>query len=263
VGAVSGVYVLLGRHAAFFLRSFKFAAVAAVVLAPLQALVGDLNGQEIGRIQPAKVAAIESHWDTNKPGTGAAWHVVAWPDPEAERNVFAISIPDVLSLLITHDPTGKVPGLKDFPKEDRPPIVLPFYSFRLMVGVGTAMIAVMAWTIWLWRKGRLTVERAGENRLLLLSWALLAPGAYVAVIMGWVTREVGRQPWLAYGLIRTEQGHSALSAGEVGLSLAGFCVAYTLLFGLFVHFMAKRLRRGPDLDELPPPAHRPRPAAGS
>ena len=262
VGAVSGVYVLLGRQTAFFLRSFKFAAAAAVVLTPLQALVGDLNGQEIGRLQPAKVAAIEAHWDTNKPGTGAPWNMLAWPDPEAERNVFEIAIPDVLSLLITHNPTGKVPGLKDFPRQDRPPIVLPFYSFRLMVGVGTAMVAVMAWTILLWRRGRLTVERAGQNRLLFMAWALLAPGAYVAVIMGWVTREVGRQPWLAYGLIRTENGHSTLSAGEVGLSLAGFCVAYTLLFGLFVHFMGKRLRRGPDLDELPPPAHRSGPVAG-
>jgi cytochrome d ubiquinol oxidase subunit I len=261
VGAVSGIYVMLGRNTAFFLRSFKFAAVAALVVAPLQAFVGDLNGQEIGHLQPAKVAAIESHWETNKPGQGAPWNMLAWPDPENERNLFEIPIPYGLSRLITHSLTGTVPGLKEFPKQDRPPIVLPFYSFRLMVGVGGLMIAVMAWTLWLWKRGRLTEARAGENRLLFWAWTAMAAGSYLAVIMGWVTREVGRQPWLAYGLIRTADGHSALSAGEVGLSLVGFCVAYTLLFGLFVFFMAKRLRQGPDMDELPPPAHRKHPAA--
>ncbi|MHC1791919.1 cytochrome ubiquinol oxidase subunit I [Solidesulfovibrio sp.] len=257
VGAVSGAYILLGRDTAFFLRSFKFAAVAALVVAPLQALVGDLNGQEIGRLQPAKVAAIESHWETNKPGEGAPWNMLAWPDPENERNLFEIPIPYGLSLLITHSLTGTVPGLKDFPKEDRPPIVLPFYSFRLMVGVGGLMIGVMAWTFLWWKRGRLTPERAGENKLLYLAWMAMAAGGYLAVVMGWVTREVGRQPWLVYGLIRTADGHSPnLTAGAVGLSLAGFVAAYTVLSVLFIIFMAKRLRLGPDMDELPPPAHR-------
>lgn len=257
VGAVSGVYVMLGRHTAFFLRSFKFAAVAALVVAPLQGLVGDLNGQELGRLQPAKVAAIEAHWETNKPGQGAAWNMLAWPDPQNERNHFAISIPYGLSLLVTHSPTGVVPGLKDFPRQDRPPIVLPFYTFRLMVGVGGMMVAVMAWTLFLWRRGRLTVERAPEHRPLYLAWAAMAAGAYLAVVMGWATREVGRQPWLAYGLIRTADGHSAnLSAGHVGLSLAGFLASYTVLTLLFVYFMGKLLRKGPNMDELPPAAHR-------
>ncbi|OLN28444.1 Cytochrome d ubiquinol oxidase subunit I [Desulfovibrio sp. DV] len=263
IGAVSGVNILLGRHPAFFLRSFKFAAVAALVVTPLQAFVGDLNGQEIGRLQPAKVAAIESHWDTNKPGEGAAWNMLAWPDPANERNYFEISIPYALSLLITHSPTGIVPGLKDFPRQDRPPIVLPFYSFRLMVGVGGMMVAVMAWTLWWWRRGRLTPGRAAENKPLYLAWVLMAAGAYLAVVMGWVTREVGRQPWLVYGLIRTEGGHSAnLSATEVGLSLAGFIAAYTLLGAAFLFFMGRLLRKGPNMDEMPPAGHLPGRTAG-
>lgn len=255
IGAVSGLNILLGRSVPFFLKSFKIAALAAIVVAPLQAFIGDSNGQEIGRIQPAKVAAIEAHWDTNKPGTGAPWNMLAWPDPQNERNLFEIQIPYALSLLVTHSATGIVPGLKDFPEQDRPPIVLPFYAFRLMVGVGFAMMAVMAWTVWAWRQGRLTPERAPAQRNLYLAWALMAGGAYLAVLMGWITREVGRQPWLAYGLIRTGDGHSPLVAGEVWISLAGFIAAYAILFSLFLFFMAKLIRKGPDLAELPPPGH--------
>lgn len=256
IGAVSGLYVLRGKHVAFFLKSFKIAALAAIVVAPLQAVVGDLNGQEIGRLQPAKVAAIESHWETNKPGEPAAWNMLAWPDPENERNLFEIPVPYGLSLLITHSLTGQVKGLKDFPKQDRPPIVIPFYSFRLMVGVGFAMVGVMLWTVWEWKKGRLTPEAASGRKWLYLAWAAMAGGSYLAVILGWVTREVGRQPWLLYGLIRTGDGASKLPAGHVGLSLAGFAVAYTVLSLVFVYFMARLLRRGPDLNALPPQAHR-------
>jgi cytochrome d ubiquinol oxidase subunit I len=255
IGAVSGANILLGRHTEFYLKSFKIAAVAAIVVAPLQAFIGDANGQEIGRLQPAKVAAIEAHWDTNKPGTGAPWNMLAWPDPENERNFFQIEIPYALSLLITHKPTGIVPGLKDFPKQDRPPIVLPFYSFRLMVGIGFMMVAVMLWTLWEWRKGGLTPETAPRRKWLFEAWGLMAAGAYVAVLMGWITREVGRQPWLAYGLIRRAEGHSDLVAAEVWTSLSGFLIAYAILFTLFLFFMAKLLRRGPNMNELPPPGH--------
>jgi cytochrome d ubiquinol oxidase subunit I len=230
IGAGSGVYVLCGRHVAFFLKSFKLAALAAILVAPLQALVGDLNGQEIGRLQPAKVAAIESHWETNKPGEPAAWNMLAWPDPENERNLFEIPVPYGLSLLITHSLTGQVKGLKDFPRQDRPPIVIPFYSFRLMVGIGFAMVGVMLWTLWEWKKGRLAPAAGPGPKLLYLAWAAMAGGSYLAVILGWVTREVGRQPWLLYGLIRTGDGASKLPAGHVGLSLIGFAVAYTVLF---------------------------------
>jgi len=255
IGAVSGLNILLGRHTKFYLKSFKIAAIAALVVAPLQAFIGDANGQEIGRLQPAKVAAIEAHWDTNKPGTGAPWNMFAWPDPEHERNYFQLEIPYALSLLITHSPIGIVPGLKDFPKEDRPPIVLPFYSFRLMVGIGFIMVGVMLWTLWEWKKGRLTATAAPGRKWLFLAWAAMAGGAYVAVVMGWITREVGRQPWLAYGLIRRAEGHSDLTAAEVWVSLVGFLVAYAILFSLFVFFMGKLLKKGPNMEELPPAAH--------
>jgi len=255
VGAVSGLYIFFGKNVAFFLKSFKLAVVAAIVVTPLQALIGDVNGQEIGRLQPAKVAAIESHWVTNKPGEPAAWNMLAWPDPEGERNLFQIPVPYGLSLLITHSLTGQVKGLKDFPKEDRPPIVLPFYTFRLMVGIGFAMVAVMLWTLWDWKRGRLAEQTAGGRKWLYPAWALMAGGAYLAVLTGWITREVGRQPWLAYGLIRLPDGVSPLPAGHVGLSLIGFAVAYTILSLVFIAFVAKWLRKGPNLEALPPAGH--------
>lgn len=255
VGALSAMYLYFGKNTAFFLKSFKIAVLAAIVVTPLQALIGDVNGQEIGHLQPAKVAAIESHWVTNNPGEPAAWNMLAWPDPENERNLFEIRVPYGLSLLITHSLTGQVKGLKDFPKEDRPPIVLPFYAFRLMVGIGFAMIAVMLWTLWEWKRGGLAEATAGGRKLLYLAWALLAAGGYAAVITGWITREVGRQPWLAYGLIRLKEGASQLPTSHVGLSLIGFAVAYTILFVVFVTFVAKWLGKGPDLAGMPPAGH--------
>lgn len=239
VGAVSGLWIVWGKNVAFFLKSFRIAAIAALVCAPLQALVGDQNGLEIARLQPAKVAGIEAHWETNPPGTGAFWNLVAWPDTENERNSFSIRIPYMLSLLVTHSPTGTVPGLKEFPKEDRPPIIIPFYSFRFMVGIGFAMVGVALWTVWEWRKGGLRPENAPGRVWLFRAWGAMALGGYLAVILGWITREVGRQPWMLYGLIRTADGHSNLTVGQLWTSLAGFVVAYTILGCVFVIFMAK------------------------
>jgi len=251
VGAVSAWYILKGRNVDFFLRSFKAAFCAAIVIAPLQAFVGDSSGIEIGKIQPAKVAAIESHWETNVGGTSAAWNMIAWPDPENERNYFQIQIPYALSLLITHRIDGQVLGLKDFPKEDRPPIVIPFYAFRLMVGIGFSMIGVMLWTLWAWKKGLLTSAKIRSQKTLLKVWVLMAPLAYAAVEMGWATREVGRQPWIAYGLVRTEDGASALPAGSVIFSIVALAAIYALLLGMFLHFARRILKKGPDLSLKP------------
>ncbi|MFZ5427928.1 MAG: cytochrome ubiquinol oxidase subunit I [Thermodesulfobacteriota bacterium] len=255
MGAISAFFIWRGRDTAFFLRSFKLAVAMAVAVTPLQALLGDTSGVHIGRLQPAKVAAIESHWETNKPGTGASWNVVAWPDPENERNAFAIEIPYVLSLLVTHDPTGIVPGLKDFPKDQRPPIILPFYTFRVMVGIGFAMVAVMLGSVYAWRKGMLTPEQAPRHKLLMGLWMLMAPMGYVATQMGWVTREVGRQPWIIYGWLRTSEGASILHADAVKSTLAMYGVMYTLIPLAVCWFLFKIIAKGPDT-ALEPPAPR-------
>ncbi len=255
VGAISCFYILKKRHTAFFLTSLKLVTIAAVAIAPLQAVLGDGLGLIMAKYQPAKMAAVESNWDSNPPGTGAPWNLVAWPDAEQERNVFSIQIPYVLSLLVTRTLTGVAPALKDFPKEDRPPIVLPFYAFRGMVGVGFAMIGVMAWTLYAWRRGRLSAATAPDQKALLWTWIAMAGLAYLAVDLGWITREVGRQPWIVYGLIRTSQGVSNLPAGAVGASLAAFVAAYAILFSVFVYYVRRLLRQGPDMDQTPPPGH--------
>jgi cytochrome d ubiquinol oxidase subunit I len=247
VGAVSAWFVLKKKHTEFFSWSLKAMTVAALIIAPLQAVLGDASGQAIGKTQPAKVAAIESHWNTNPPGEGADWSMIAWPDPENERNFFSIDIPYGLSLLITHSLTGTVPGLKDFPKEDRPPIVLPFYTFRLMVGIGFAMVFLALATAWAWWRGKLLDPDQKLGRKLLWGWVAFGPLGFVAVEMGWMTREIGRQPWTVYGLVRTSEAASSLPTASVGWTLAGFATAYTFLFLVFCYFALRILRKGPDM----------------
>lgn len=253
VGGVSAWYMLRGRETAFFLRSFKIALVMAVAVAPLQVVLGDASGVHIGRVQPLKVAAIEAHWETNENDCPAPWNMLAWPDPENERNAFQIQIPYLLSQLITHTYAGCVLGLKDFPKEFRPPIAIPFYSFRVMVGISFAMVLLMLATVLAWRRGGLTVEKVPGRKRLLWAWMAMAPMGFAATEMGWITREVGRQPWIVYGLLRTSDVASNLPAPAVLLSLSTFAALYTVLGLAALFFMARILAKGPDLTATPPP----------
>ena len=139
IGGISAWYVLRRRHVEFFTRSFQVALIAALVIAPLQALIGDETGRHVAKHQPIKLAAMEAHWDTNPPGEGAAWIIAAWPDEANQKNVWAVEVPYVLSLLLTHSPTGEVKGLKEFPKDVHPPVLITFYTFRVMVIAGFAL----------------------------------------------------------------------------------------------------------------------------
>ncbi len=255
VGGVSAWYIRKGRLPGFFLRSLKAALVVAVLITPLQIFLGDGSGFSLGDIQPAKVAAMEGHWETNPPGQPAAWAVVAWPDPARERNAWQIRIPYLLSLLSTRTLTGQVRGLKEFPAADRPPVLVPFYAFRLMVLLGILMFLLMLWTVIVWARGGLREEQAGRHRWLLAAWVAAIPAGYLASDLGWAVREVGRQPWVIYGLLRTGDGASELPPSAVGGSLVVYILAYALLFAAFLFFVGRILRRGPDLD-LPLPAPR-------
>ncbi len=252
VGGISAWYLWKKRHTAFFAKSFKMAFGAAVLIAPLQVWLGDSSGRAIAVTQPAKVAALESHWHTNPPGQGAPWKPLAWPNAAKQDNDWALEVPYGLSLLLTHSLTGRVQGLRDFPREDQPPVFIPFYSFRIMMAVGFFLAFLMLWTLWAWRRGRLGPEVLPEQKWLLGAWMAAAPLGYLAVETGWITREVGRQPWVIYGLLRTAAASSPLPAGTVAASLAAYLAIYTVLFLVFLVFARQLLIKGPDLAAVPP-----------
>jgi cytochrome d ubiquinol oxidase subunit I len=163
-----------------------------------------------------------------------------------------INIPYFLSVLTTHQFISQVKGLKDFPPQDRPPIVPIFYGFRVMAGIGFLLFFMMLGTLWYWRKGWLAPARIAENKWLLYTWVAAIPAGLVAIWAGWVTREVGRQPWIIYGLLRTTDGASTLPATAVGTSLFVFGAVYLILFTALLVFSLKIIRTGPDLSRPVP-----------
>ena len=254
VGGLSAWYILKNRSAEFFVKSFKIALLIAIVVTPLQIYLGDGSGRSVFQTQPSKNAAIEGHWRTNSSGQGAPWALVAWPDAAKSDNDWSVVIPDVLSLLDTHTTDGKVTGLRDIPPEDRPPALpLLFYAFRLMVAVGFYLFGLMLASWWhVYRKGW-QPQNWQSSPWLLKAWIIALPLAYLAMEMGWVVREVGRQPWIIYGVLRTSQGASLLPASSLTFSITGFTLLYlALAIGFFI-FAGHWLRKGPDLTLKPPP----------
>jgi len=252
VGGISAWYILRGEHQAFFLKTFRMSVLAAVIIAPLQVGLGDGLGLNVFHHQPAKGAALEAHWETNPPGEPASWSLVAWPDKEAQANRWSIDIPYGLSLIATHSLDGQVTGLKEFAPEDQPPALpLLYYSFRIMIAIGFWFVVLMIWSVVVWRRGGFTPERIETHRGLLRAWMLSIPLGYVAVECGWVVREVGRQPWVIYGIMRTEDGASALPAATVASSLIAYTVVYLLLLVAFVIFTRRILLHGPDMSLEP------------
>lgn len=250
IGGISAAYLLRRRHSEFFLKSLKLAMLGALLIAPLQILVGDGSGQTVFSLQPAKGAAMEGLWQTNAAGTGADWAVLAWPDKDRQDNRWSLSIPDALSLLVTHSLHGRVAGLRDYPPADQPPAIpLIFYAFRLMVAVGVWFFILAGWSAWTWWRGRLTVDGIDMQRRLLYAWLASIPLGYLAVECGWIVREVGRQPWLIYGVLRTHEAASSLPGATVLSSLLMFILIYGVLLLSFLLFLARILRRGPALTQ--------------
>jgi cytochrome d ubiquinol oxidase subunit I len=247
IGGISAWYLLRGRLVDFFLKSFKMVLLAAIIITPLQIFLGDGSGKSVFAVQPEKLAAIEAHWQTNAPHTGAAWNVMALPDKARQENRWAVEIPYALSLITTHSLTGTVKGLREFAVEDQPPVLLPFLAFRVMLFIGGGLLALMLWSLYAWRRGYLTAENIGRQKWLLRSWIAALPLSYLAMEAGWITREVGRQPWIIYGVLRTNEGASALSAGTVGGSLLSFSVLYLLLFIFFLIFARYLIVQGPKI----------------
>jgi len=237
--AIGARYMRAGRHGAYAGIMLRMGLGMAIVLAPLQAVIGDQSGLAVREHQPAKLAAIEAHWEADSQGP-VPLVLFAWPNEAEERNDFQIAIPYLGSLIITHSLTGSYPGLKAFPPEDRPPLWGPFYGFRIMVGIGLLMILVAWWGGYLWWRGRLA---SSPLFLAVASW--MWPAGFVAVLSGWVVTEVGRQPWVVTGLLRTADAASPVSFSAVLTSLILFVVVYSIVFSFGIYYMNRLLHRGP------------------
>lgn len=235
---VGAWYRLKGRaHQAAQVMLTLGVSFAAIVV-PLQILAGDQHGLETLEYQPAKLAAIEAHWHTEK---DAALHLFAWPDADNQTNRWAVSVPYAASLLLTHDLHGELVGLDAFPRDERPPVAPIFFSFRVMVGLGVLML-IAAWVgAWLLWRRRLTEVR-GYHRFLVL----MAPSGFIAVLAGWVTTEIGRQPYTVYGLLRTADSVSPVGAPSVLATLITFVLVYGLIFGSGLYYILRLIRTGPD-----------------
>src|SRR5215471_5714996 len=225
------------------------------VLVPLQILIGDLHGLNTREHQPAKLAAIEARWDTDR---RVPLTLFAIPSDKAERNYFAIDIPWLGSLILTHNLDGEVKGLKDFPADKRPPVAIPFFAFRIMVGCGGLMLGIVLLGGWLrWRR------QLYDSTLFLRLSELAGPLGFVAVIAGWFVTEVGRQPWTVYGFLRTAESVSpSLTSFDLAISLAGYMVVYLLIYPAGLFLMLRIVRKGPGRsDELDSPIEGGRPQA--
>ncbi|CAB3804319.1 cytochrome ubiquinol oxidase subunit I [Paraburkholderia fynbosensis] len=253
IAGISAYNLLRRRHTEFFVRSFKIALLALLFVAPIQIWLGDSSGGAVFASQPAKGAAIEGHWKTNKPGTGAPWSLLAWPNQNEQRNDWSIEVPGLLSVIATHSLDGQVRGLMEFPATDQPPMLpLLYYAFRVMAGVGFVVMLLAFWTVYGLRKMRGSLDGLLAQPKLLLAWVLCIPLPYLAVECGWIVREVGRQPWVVYGLLRTSAAASQVGASAVSGSISMFFAFYLVLLVTFFALARAWLRKGPDLTILPP-----------
>ncbi len=243
VGATAAWHLLKGNDNPAIRKMLSMAMWMALGVAPLQAVVGDLHGLNTLEYQPAKIAAMEGHWEST-PGEATPLILVGWPDMQREETRFKIEVPYLASLILKHSLTEPIPALKDFPPEDRPFSPIVFWSFRFMVLLGLLMIACGFWSLWLRRGGRLY-----QSGAFLRFVYYMGPSGVLAILAGWITTEVGRQPWVIYGVMRTADAVSNHSAAQLGLTLTLFVVIYLAVFGVGFLYVLRLLAKGPVLTE--------------
>jgi cytochrome d ubiquinol oxidase subunit I len=238
--AVGAYYLRRERAVAESKVMVRMSLLFLLLMVPLQIVLGDLHGINSLEHQPAKVAAMEGLWET---GRGVSASLFAIPDEQAERNRFDIAIPKLASLYLTHDINGEVKGLKEWPRDERPPVAIVYFAFRIMVGIGFIMLFIVVAGLVLWRRGRL-FESSWYLRL--CTWSGAA--GFIAVLAGWTTTEVGRQPWVVYRLMRTRDAVTpSLTPFDVALSLAAYALAYLFIFGGGYILLRRLIRIGPSL----------------
>ena len=249
IGGVGASYLLRGVHVDAGKRMLKAAVLFAAITVPAQVIVGDLHGLNALEHQPTKVAALEGHWESEPEGEGMPFVVFAVPNERAERNDFEFAIPRAGSIILTHSWSGDIPPLKSVPASERPPVKPVFYAFRVMVGLGTLMLILTLYSLYQFWRGRLYA-----SRLALRGWRLLTLAGFVCMLAGWYVTEIGRQPYVIYGLLRTADAVSpTLAAAAVLTSLIVYMVVYAIVFGSGMWYLTRLVKKGPLPHE--PPQH--------
>jgi len=235
--AAGARYLLEGKFPDEARTMLRMGVGMLAVLGPAQLFFGDQHGLNTLEYQPVKVAAMEGHWENTGP---APLVLFGWPDEQQERNRAEIAIPRLGGLILKHHLDGRFAGLKDFPREARPPVVPVFFAFRIMVGVGVLLIALGLTGALLWARGALFSTR-WYLRAVTYTWPL----GFVAILAGWVTTECGRQPYVAYGIVRTDLAFSPISAATVAGSLIAFVLVYSVVFSIGIYYIRRLVLGGP------------------
>lgn len=239
VAGVSAWYLLRDRNPRSSRKALRMCVIMLAIATPLQLVVGDLHGLNTLENQPIKVAAMEGHWETRR---GAPLILFAIPDSSAETNHFEIAIPKLASLILTHSLDGELVGLKSVPPEDRPPVGIVFWSFRVMVGLGMIFIAVSLLSALQLLRGRLFES---PRLLRVISWMIPLP--FVAVLAGWFVTEIGRQPWIIYGILRSAEAITPSLTGWMALAtLIGYITVYAVIFSAGLVYLKRVIAAGPD-----------------
>lgn len=241
VMGVSAYHLLKKSNVSFFTKSFKLALLFGLIFSLGVVAIGDLHGKEVAAKQPIKVAAMEAQWETAR---GVPFSMMVIPDEKNERNlVEAIQIPKFMSWLVFGDWNAEFKGIKEWPKEERPPVTLVFVSFRLMVGLGFLFIVLclIGWVL------RNKLE-SSPLYLTIMMWSIPLP--FIASQLGWIVTEVGRQPWIVYGVMKTSDAVSTLAASQVAISLGAFVILYSLLGLAAFIIMIKIAKKGPEAPGL-------------
>ncbi|MFZ5707476.1 MAG: cytochrome ubiquinol oxidase subunit I [Pseudomonadota bacterium] len=242
VGGVGAWHLLRDRTNPGARTMFSMAMWMAAIVAPAQIFAGDMHGLNTLKHQPAKVMAMEGHYQSHP--EGAPLILFGIPDSKERRVDYAISIPKASSLILKHDPNAPLKGLDTVPEADQPPVGIVFWAFRVMVGLGFAMVGLGLWSLFARMRGRL-YEWRGLHRAALA----MGPAGFVAVLAGWIVTEVGRQPFTIYGLLRTAQSASPLDAPAVGASLLAFVIVYFTVFGAGIWYLLRLAGKPPEAHE--------------
>lgn len=242
--AVGARYLIRNEFGTEGRTMLRMGVAMLAVLGPLQLLLGDQHGLNTLQYQPAKIAAIEAHWEDDGP---AALVLFALPDEKAEKNRAEIAVPHLGSLILTHHWDGRFDGIKEFPRDQRPPVTSIFFAFRAMVAIGLALIAIGLVGAALWWRGRLFTTR-WYLHVVARTWWL----GFVAILAGWLTTESGRQPYVAYGILRTDEALSPVSAATVAISLTLFVLVYCVVFSIGIYYIHRLIWNGPKGEAVKP-----------